>query len=156
MHNFHGLTAWVPVLREPGSQCHAVACTSYTYCLCFWLCYHEYNCRLPAWRIPACREREFLGWVSGAVSAGGKVLIPTFAMGRAQVRASKLAYCLLLCNFYTCLHLHLVLHTVCGLADPEKPHPQCVGTRVDHIQTDLCNLLAPRLQYNVSNAAHAC
>ncbi len=33
-----------------------------------------------------CRERDFLKKVHDCVEKGGKVLIPVFALGRAQVR----------------------------------------------------------------------
>ena len=36
-----------------------------------------------------CRERDFLKKIHDCVEKGGKVLIPVFALGRAQVREGK-------------------------------------------------------------------
>lgn len=55
------------------------------------------------------REREFLSAVHKCVSAGGKVLIPTFALGRAQ------ELCILLEGFWERMNLKVPIYFSAGL-----------------------------------------
>ncbi|CAH9121956.1 unnamed protein product [Cuscuta epithymum] len=55
------------------------------------------------------REREFLQAVHGCVAAGGKVLIPTFALGRAQ------EICMLLDDYWERMNLQVPIYFSAGL-----------------------------------------
>jgi integrator complex subunit 11 len=58
-----------------------------------------------------CRERDFLMQVHRTIEAGGKVLIPVFALGRAQ------ELCLLLEQYWERMQLKVPIYVTAGLAE---------------------------------------
>ncbi|VEL20603.1 unnamed protein product [Protopolystoma xenopodis] len=57
------------------------------------------------------REREFLEKVHACVEAGGKVLIPVFALGRAQ------ELCILLESYWERMSLSVPIYVSTGMAE---------------------------------------
>ena len=58
-----------------------------------------------------CRERDFLKKIHSTVAAGGKVLIPVFALGRAQ------ELCILLESYWDRMKLEVPIYFTAGLAE---------------------------------------
>ena len=58
-----------------------------------------------------CRERDFLKKVHQTVANGGKVLIPVFALGRAQ------ELCILLESYWERMNLDVPIYFTAGLAE---------------------------------------
>merc|ERR1719220_403006 len=58
-----------------------------------------------------CRERDFLKKIHSTIENGGKVLIPVFALGRAQ------ELCILLESYWERMKLNLPIYFTAGLAE---------------------------------------
>jgi len=58
-----------------------------------------------------CRERDFLKKIHSTVENGGKVLIPVFALGRAQ------ELCILLESYWDRMKLDVPIYFTAGLAE---------------------------------------